>query len=138
MEAGGAQLSPGILSSGSCRNQDGGGQLLSMVVTQVWLFWGPSWKQYSRKAELGRGWVGEETGIGPWRLSPGSPLPVLQKEQGSRGHCRVGTMWPGLCPRPSDPFLYSLGGVPINATEQVPKFPWAENPIGKVTLELLE
>lgn len=39
---------------------------------------------------------------------------------------------------PSPSLLYSLGGMSINAAEQLSQLPRAEDPIGKVILEFLK
>lgn len=73
VEAGGAQPVSGILLSLQEAGMGRGGHLWAepRVVTQTWLFWGPSWKQCDGQgwSQGGGEWAGK-AGIGPWHLSP--------------------------------------------------------------------
>lgn len=91
------------------------------------------------------GKAGAKEGVGGWAKfapSPGALLPVLPilhkepRQQGMQwGWDNLTSHLPTAHP---PPFLYSLSEMPINAAEQLPQLPWAENPISKVILEFLK
>lgn len=75
-------------------------------------------------------------------LGPGTSLPMqppsLHKEPRQQG---TQWGWDNLAshlPTAHPPLLYLLGRVPVNAVEQLPQLPRAENPISKVILEFLK
>lgn len=77
-------------------------------------------------------------GTEPWHPSPCAPPPSSIKNQCSRGHGRVWTTSLIATRGPSIHLAYSLSGMPINAAEQLPQLPGAENPISKVILEFFK
>lgn len=105
------------------------------LVTQVWLFWGPSWNQCSNKTGAGEG-VG---GLTKLALSPVVfPHPLSSSKNPTAGDTVGWDELAWLCHSKPALLLYSLSEMLINAAEQFPQLRRAQNPISKVILELFK